>query len=216
MTSPTPLPDLVRIERQAFLDMLGSLTHEQWQERSLCTDWRVVDVAAHLAYAPVLGPVAGAVGMLRSGLSMNRMIASSAIRWSDRGTDAILDQLGRNLESGAKPIGMPTVAALADAVVHGIDVRRPLGMARHVPAEALGPVADFVLRTPWPLTSMVGGNAARRVDGVRLVADDAGWSHGEGPEVHASAETIALLLYGRRVGADELSGGGAEVVRARL
>lgn len=216
MPSPPSLSDLVRAEREAFIAMLGSLAPEQWHERSLCTDWRIIDVAAHLAWAPVLGPVAGAMGMLRSRLSVNRMIASSAVGWSSRGTDAILDQLGRNLESDARPIGMPVVAALADAVVHGLDVRRPLGLTRPISAEVLDPIARFVLHTPWPLNSVVGGNAAQRVTGVRLVADDADWSHGEGPEVHASAETIALLLYGRPVGDGELTGKGADTVRVRL
>lgn len=216
MTSPTTLPDLVRQERQALLATLGSLTPAQWQVQSLCSDWRVVDVAAHLAYAPVLGPVGGAFALVRSRLSVNRMIASTAVEASARGRDAILEQLERNLESGAKPIGMPTVAALADAVVHGIDVRRPLGLERSIPAEALGPIADFVLRTPWPLNALVGGSAAQRVDGVRLTASDVDWSHGEGPEVQASAEALACLLYGRPLTFDELAGPGADVVRARL
>lgn len=216
MPSATSLPALVRVERQSFLDTLESLTDEQWTQQSLCSAWRVVDVAAHLAYAPVLGVIGGGVAMAKSRFSMNRMIASSAVAWSERGREAILAQLAGNLRTGAKPIAMPTVAALADAVVHGLDVRRPLGLARPVPAEALGPVADFVLRTPWPLNSVVGGNAARRIAGVRLVATDADWSHGDGPAVRASSEAIVLLMYGRSLRADELTGDGADVVRARL
>ena len=216
MTSPHTLSELVRHERQALLDTLVSLAPEQWLQRSLCREWRVVDVAAHLAYTPVMGPLSSAIGMARSGLSVNRMIASTAVAWSERGTDAILEQLGRNLASGAKPIGMPTAAALADAVVHGIDVRRPLGLARQVTADALAPIADFVLHTPWPHNGVVGGSAARRIGGVRLLADDVEWAHGQGPEVHASGETVALLLYGRRIGFGELTGKGADVVRARL
>lgn len=216
MTLPDGLPELVRLERRAFLDTLETLTPAQWEHPSLCGEWRVVDVAAHLAWAPVLGPSAGTMAMVRSRLSVNRMIASTAVGWSSRGPDAILEQLGRNMESGAKPLGMPVVAALADAVVHGIDVRRPLGLERRIPREALTPVADFVLKTPWPLNAVVGGNAARRVEGVRLVAEDVDWSHGDGPEVRASAESVALLLYGRPLAAHELSGAGADVLRARL
>lgn len=215
MTTPTTLTDLVRHERQAFLDTLASLTPAQWEEPSLCDAWRVVDVAAHLAWAPVLGPVGGAAAMVRSRFSVNRMIASTAVGWSDRGRDAIVEQLERNLESGAKPIGMPTVAALADAVVHGIDVRRPLGLTRPMSADALGPVADLVLRTPWPLSGVVGGNASRRVAGVRLVASDVDWSHGEGHEVLAPAEAIARLLYGRALSTDDFSGPGAKVLRSQ-
>ncbi|PKH40493.1 TIGR03083 family protein [Nocardioides alpinus] len=216
MEASSPLPDLVRQERRAFIDRLQSLTPQQWEARSLCSEWRVIDVAAHLAWAPTLGPLEGGRAMLRSRLSVNRMIASSAVRWSDRGRVAITEQLEHNLESGAKPIGMPTVAALADAVVHGIDVRHPLGLVQPLSAEVLGPVADFVLRTPWPLNGVVGGSAARRVDGVRLAASDVDWSHGVGPEARASAEAIARLLYGRPLAADELTGPGADVVRARL
>lgn len=210
------MSELVRQERRALIETLESLTSEQWDARSLCSEWRVIDVAAHLAYAPVLGPVTGAVALVRSRLSVNRMIASTAVEASARGRDAILEQLERNLSSGAQPIGMPTVAALADAVVHGIDVRHPLGLAHTIRGEALGPIAEFVLRTPWPLNGVVGGSAGRRVDGVRLTASDVEWAHGAGAEVEASAEAIARLLYGRTVAPEELTGPGADVVRARL
>lgn len=216
MTSPTPVRELLRVEREALIQTFAELTDEQWQQPSLCTEWRIVDVAAHLAWAPVLGPVAGAVALARNRGSLNRMIASTAVGWSSRGRDAILAQLRANLESGTTPIGMPTVAALADAVVHGGDVRRPLGQQRLIHADALGPIAHFVLGTPWPFNGVVGGNAAHRVAGVRLRADDADWSHGDGPEVRTSAETLALLLYGRRIRAADLHGEGAEVVLARL
>ena len=208
--------DLTRAHRQDFVDTLEALTPEQWQAPSLCSDWRVVDVAAHLAWAPVLGVGAGAAAMLRNGFSMNRMIARSAVGWSERGRDEILAQLRDNARTGATPVGMPPVAALADAVVHGMDVRRPLGLPARVPVEALGPLAELGLGTPWPMNVVVGGSARRRVAGVRLVATDADWTHGSGPEVLASAETLLLLLYGRPVAADDLTGAGAPALLARL
>src|SRR5687767_10827916 len=79
-------------------------------------------------------------------------------------------------------IGMPPVAALADAVVHGLDVRRPLGLPGRVPTESLAPLADFSLGTLWPMNIVVGGSARRRVSGVGLVATDLDWTHGAGPE----------------------------------
>jgi uncharacterized protein (TIGR03083 family) len=211
-----PLTDLISEERRALIETLDALTGDQWQAPSLCDGWRVVDVAAHLAWAPVLGPVAAAVAMARRGFSMNRMIADSAVAWSARGRQAILEQLERNRETGARPIAMPEVAALADAVVHAIDVRRPLGLAHPVPAAAVGPVAEFALATRWPLDVVIGGSTRRRVAGVRLVVPEAGWEHGEGPEVTLSAEAAMRLTYGRPVAADELSGEGAPVLRGRL
>lgn len=214
--SETTAPDLTRAHREGFIETLEGLDPDQWETPSLCTEWRVVDVAAHLAWAPVVGAAAGAAAMVRNGLSMNRMIARSAVAWSARGRDAILDQLRDNARTGARPIGMPPAAALADAVVHGLDVRRPLGLPGDVPWQALAPVADFTLRTPWPMNTVVGGSARRRVAGLRLVATDADWTHGDGPEVRGTAEAILLLLHGRRPRPDELGGRGAEVLLARL
>ena len=208
--------DLTRAHRQGFVETLERLTPDQWEKPSLCSQWRVVDVAAHLAWAPVLGVGAGAAAMVRHGFSMNRMIARAAVGWSGRGRDAVLAQLRDNARTGATPIGMPPVAALADAVVHGLDVRRPLGLPGHVPVESLAPLAGFVLGTPWPMNVVVGGSARRRVAGVRLVASDTDWTCGSGPDVLAPAETLLLVLYGRPVAPDELTGPGAPALLARL
>lgn len=216
MTVPVSLGDLVRDERRALIETLSGLTDEQWQAPSLCDGWRVVDVAAHLAWAPVLGPVAGGVAMARHRFSMNRAIAGSAIAWSARGREAVLDQLERNRETGARPVGMPEAAALADAVVHAIDVRRPLGLAHTVPPAAVGPVAEFALKTPWPLNAVIGGSTRRRVAGVRLVVPDAAWEHGTGPEVTLSPDAAMRLTYGRPVAPDELSGESASLLASRL
>jgi uncharacterized protein (TIGR03083 family) len=214
--APAAVRDLTRAHRLDLVETLEGLTPDQWQAPSLCSGWRVVDVAAHLAWAPVLGVGAGAAAMVRHRFSMNRMIARSAVGWSERGRSAVLAQLRDNARTGATPIGMPQVAALADAVVHGMDVRRPLGLPGQVPVEALAPVAAFGLGTRWPLDVVVGGSARRRVAGVRLVATDTDWASGSGPDVHASAETLLLLLYGRPVAADDLTGPGAPALLARL
>jgi uncharacterized protein (TIGR03083 family) len=215
MSETSTLPDLTRAHREGFIETLEALGPDEWLRPSMCAEWRVVDVAAHLAWAPVLGAGAGAVAMARYGFSMNRMIARSAIEWSSRGHEAILDQLRDNARSGARPVGMPPVAALADAVMHGLDVRRPLGLPGQVPPTSLAPLADFTLGTPWPMNAVVGGSARRRVAGVRLVATDVAWGHGEGPELRGSAEALLLLLFGRRPEPGELGGPGADVVLRR-
>ncbi|MER7556031.1 maleylpyruvate isomerase family mycothiol-dependent enzyme [Nocardioides sp. NPDC126508] len=209
MTDTATLSTLTRTQRSGFIDTLESLAPDQWLAPSLCREWRVIDVAAHLAWAPVMSAGAGVVAIARYGLSMNRLIARSAIAWSERGQAAILEQLRANALNDACPIGMPPVAALADAVVHGLDVRRALGLPGQVPVESLAPLSDFALGTPWPMNVVVGGSARRRVAGVRLVATDTDWSHGEGPEVRGTAEALLLLLYGRSPRPDELTGEGA-------
>jgi len=193
----TALKDLVRTERIAFIDLLKTLTEEQWRSPSLCSAWTVEHVAAHLAWAPVAGPLEMGPAVLRAGFRINRVIAQSAVRWTARGRPAILDQLRRNVESDAKPLGMPPVAALTDAVVHGLDVRVPLGLDRDVDPEAFRLIADWTVTSRWPTTIPVGGSVRKRLRGTRLVAIDADWAWGEGAEVREPADMILLRLLSR-------------------
>lgn len=208
--------DLVRTEREALIAFLETLSPQQWATPSLCAGWDVQAVAAHLAWASALSLPELLSELVRARGRANRLVADSAVRWSARGTAAILDQLRRDLETDAKPHGMPWDAAVVDAVVHGLDIRRPLGASRDVPAPTYHRAADFVAGARWPSSMLLGGGPARRVRGLRLVAEGQDWSTGEGPEVRASADATLLVLTGRPVDPAELSGPGAATLAARL
>jgi len=211
------LKELIRTERLALIEFLETLTPEEWATQSLCGEWTVQEVAAHLAAASSLPPHATMGSFLRTGFQINKANADIACRFSRRGTEAILEQLRINAANNAKPPGVPATAPLADCLVHALDIRRPLGKAgTPQSAEAFAAVADWTATLRWPGTMMIGGSARDRVAGVKLVADDVEWSHGSGPEAHGSAETMLLLLHGRGIGPRELTGHGAETIYARL
>jgi uncharacterized protein (TIGR03083 family) len=216
MTGAGDLRGLIRSERLALVDLLGTLTAVQWATPSLCEGWTVQEVAAHLAFEPVEPVAASFRSAVRSGFRVNRLIAGNAVRWARRGPDAVLDQLRGTADSGATPPGMPDAAALADAVVHGLDVRRPLGLPRAVPHEAFARTAAFLTAARWPLTVPLGGSGRRRLEGVRLVADGLDWSTGRGLDVHAGPEVVLLVLAGRAVPRADLDGPGADRLHARL
>jgi hypothetical protein len=88
--------------------------------------------------------------------------------------------------------------------------------ARPTPPDAFTRVDDATLALRGSLTVVVGGGPRKRVRGVRLVADGIDWRYGEGPEMRGSPEASILLLNGRSVGRDELSGPGVPPVLARL
>ena len=101
------LAEQIRTEREALIDLLVTLDDEQWTTPSLCEGWRVEDVAAHLAWIPVLAPVEMPVMFVRARFSINGYIFRTARRWSERGRDAIVSQLRVNARRGAKPLGVP-------------------------------------------------------------------------------------------------------------
>lgn len=195
------LTELTRIERLSFIDLLETLDEQQWRTQSLCSAWTVENVAAHLAWAPVAGPAEMAVAAARSGFRINKLIADSALRWTARGRSATIEQLRSNAQNNARPMGLPPIAALADAVVHGLDVRVPLGVPRDIAPEAFAPLADWTVKSRWPKTIPTGGSVRRRLRGKRVVAADVGWSWGDGDEVRGTADQILLQLFGRQVSA---------------
>jgi uncharacterized protein (TIGR03083 family) len=212
----TELSDLIRTERFAFADFLASLSPAELATPSLCGAWTVQEVGAHLASASGLELRALLAELVRSGFRINHASAALAVRWSQRGPEEIVRQLRVNAETDARPPGVPEVAALVDAVVHAIDVRRPLGKPREIPGEAFRRVADFGVTMRWPTTISVGGNARKRLAGVRLVADGYDWAYGDGLEVRAPGEAVLRLLNGRPVERAELTGAGADLLGSRL
>lgn len=211
------LPELIRSERLALVELLETLSLEEWSTPSLCAGWSVREVAAHLAWAPA-GPVRELMAeLVRQRFRFNRVNEVLASRWAaQRDTAEVLAQLRSNAQTGARPTGMPLASALADAVVHALDIRRPLNRPRPIAAEVFRPTAEFFLGMSGPLTSLVGGSARHRVAGVRLVNSDGEWTYGQGPEVRASADALLLLLSGRAVEPGELTGPGAETLSERI
>ena len=56
----------------------------------------------------------------------------------------------------------------------------------------------------------------RRLNGLRLVAADLGWSHGSGALIEGPAQELALAMFGRvAAAAPSLSGPGVEVLARR-
>jgi len=210
------LPQLIKAERLALIDYLETLGPAEWATPSLCGEWTVQDVAAHIAWAPVLKPLKQLVPLAKSGFRLNKASADMAKVWAQRGPEEIVAQLRSNAASGAKPPGVPEIAVLVDAVVHAIDIRRPLNSPRAVPPEAFAQVADFSINSKWPMTISVGGSARKRLTGIQLVAEDYDWSHGEGPPVRAQGEAVLRVLYGRQVTRDELTGEAADQLATRL
>ncbi len=105
---------------------------------------------------------------------------------------------------------IPAKEGLLDHVVHHQDMRRPLGMSRQIPEERL--VA--ALGVAPGLNGFVGSK--KRAAGLRLVATDVDWSHGDGPEVRGPGEAILLALTGRPTVLNELVGEGVATLRERL
>ncbi len=81
---------LARAEREDLLDLLLTLTPEQWRAPSLCAGWTVRDVVAHVLSYEELGPRSAADGRGRT--SRDRRGADRTRPGADRPTSRSLSR----------------------------------------------------------------------------------------------------------------------------
>ena len=197
-------------ERSALADDLATLADSQWDAQSLCTEWKVRHVVGHLIFGANMTPGPVLAGFLKSGLSFNRFIAreGQSIGAAPAGelVQRFTDTIGmRRTLPGAVP-----EILLIDLVCHGADIRQPTGLSRPVPEATLLTVADTVKGIGFPL------QARKRIAGLRLSATDCEWSTGDGALVEGPLASLILVMAGRKVPLDDLSGAGTQTLRARM
>jgi uncharacterized protein (TIGR03083 family) len=200
---------LARDERADFAAFLATLPSPLWDAPTLCADWRVRDVVAHVIGYDELD----ALGVLRCAVRgrfwSSRVNAVVLERYRSCGPEQLLGLLRAHLEPRgllAAPGGRP---ALTEGVIHHQDVRRALGRPRAVPPERL------LIALRWALLGPdIGG--LWRVRGLRLVATDLPFSAGAGSEVRGAAEALLMAIAGRRDVTNELTGPGRAKLDARI
>ncbi|HYP45324.1 MAG TPA: maleylpyruvate isomerase family mycothiol-dependent enzyme [Propionibacteriaceae bacterium] len=203
---------LVEAERRSLADLLDRLSPEQWEVQSLCTEWRIRDVAAHLAMPPAGAPDAWSMvrALVRNRGHLWRAGRDVVVAYAERSTEQITDDLRRLAASRTKPFFVVADNILLDLLVHGQDIAVPLGLDRPVPPAA----GEVALRRTWAMGWPF--YARRRLDGLSLRANDCDWASGSGPELSGSAGALLLLMARRdAVALERLNGPGVEVLRHR-
>lgn len=197
-------------ERKALCHDLAGLEASQWDTQSLCTDWKVRHVVAHLLAEGDMKVRATLIGVMKNGLNSNRYVARVALAAGQASPESLLSQLRATVGSRATPLHSKPVVMLEDTVIHAADIRRPVGIDRKLPEDTLVEVAEYVKRAGFPL------GARKRIAGLRLVATDAAWSTGDGPAVEGPMESLILAMTGRRAVLNELTGDGVDILSSRM
>ncbi|MFD4251250.1 maleylpyruvate isomerase family mycothiol-dependent enzyme [Amycolatopsis thermoflava] len=199
---------LVHAERAALADDLADLTDKQWATPSLCAGLSVREVLAHLTASASLTPVRWLAGVIRCRFDFDKQVA---VRLAEHLGDAPADTLARFrrvVGSTTKP-PLPVIALLGEAVVHGEDIRRPLGLRRDHPEPVLTRLAEYYAGSDLVVV------AKSRVSGLRLAATDGPFATGSGPLVTGPTLSLIMAMTGRTAYCDELDGDGVALLRDR-
>ncbi|MEX5236090.1 maleylpyruvate isomerase family mycothiol-dependent enzyme [Kocuria arenosa] len=198
----------VHAERARLAEDLAGLDDAQWAEQSLCGRWTVEDVVAHLTAAASIGRLRWLRSVL--GARFDFDLHNQRRLEEHRGaTPAETLQRFRAVVASTKAPSKDTAAWLGEVVVHGQDVRRPLGLPRTPPVETVTAVARFYVGRDFAVPSR---SAAQ---GLRLVATDGPFESGSGPLVSGTTLAIVMALAGRAAYCDGLTGEGVPILRSR-
>lgn len=197
-----------------FVNWAGHLSDADWQQRSLCTEWRNHDVLAHLV-----------VGYRASGTELGRYLCRHRGSF-DRANSALSVDLAQQHSPASlvdefstlirRPRGVgrvfPRRLLLGDHVIHELDIAFALNLTPEVTAEALVAVLNTQVHVPNPFVP-----AAARARGLRLRANDVDWTHGDDARtVTGGAAHLVSALAGRPWALKHLRGSGVDELRDRL
>jgi len=200
--------EAVAARRRALADWAGGLTDDQAEAPSWCEGWRVRDVLGHLVHLAEASQLSMARDLAtHGGLPVDRALARMARLVGDRPVAELADRLAAAADGRFHVPFTPAVVVVGELLVHGADMGWP-GSGGGAADAALDEAAEAaaVLPVYW----RVGGLAFHRprLGGVTLVADDARWWAGNGPEVRGAAVDLVLLLANRRQVLPRLTGPG--------
>jgi uncharacterized protein (TIGR03083 family) len=201
----TDIWDLVHAERAALAADLAGLTDEQWATPSLCAGLTVRQVLAHLTAAAGLTPMRWMWGVIRCRFDFDKQVEMRLAEQMGASGAETLARFAAVVTSTTKP-PLPVPAMLGEAVVHGEDIRRPLGISRAYPIVALTRLAEYYRGTDQVVL------AKGRIKGLRLVATDGPFTTGAGPLVTGPTLALIMAMVGRDAFTAELDGEGVSLL----
>jgi uncharacterized protein (TIGR03083 family) len=204
----THWPEIQQRELAALVDDLNALKPQQWRLRTLCADWDVEDVVAHLGAAATTtrwGWIRSIVAARFDGDVHNRRRLEEF-----RGATpaATLDRF-RHVKAITPPI-TSSPAGLGEVIVHAEDIRKPLGLHHNPDAAGMLAVARFFATKDFAVKSKT------LVKDLALRATDADFQEGTDPEVRGPLLSLIMVMAGRPAFLPDLSGDGVPELSRRL
>lgn len=199
---------VVHAERKALTSDVTPVDASRWSTPSLCSNWTVRDVLAHMTATASMTPVSFFGKMAGSGFSFEKVQAKGIAGALGASPADTLANFSAVAGGKGRPPG-PLDTILGETLVHSEDIRRPLGLTHSYPMEALVETANF-----FKGSNLIIGTK-RRIDGLKLSATDTEWSTGAGPEVSGTMLDLLMAMTGRTAATANLTGDGVEMLRSR-
>lgn len=205
--------DVLRANDTRFVGVAATLSAREWAAPSLCTEWTNHEVLAHLVvgYSCGIGSLARQLYRHRGFDPANTALAAELA--ARRSPAQLLQDYRRCV---VRPTGtgryFPRRLLVGDHVTHELDILYAVGREPQIPVEVLVAVLDTQVVLPNPFVP-----AYRNSRGLKLVATDANWTHGnDGPLVEGRAVELVSVLGNRAAMLPRLTGAGVDLLAERI
>lgn len=196
-------------ERAALARDLAEIPAESWHHQTLCGEWNVEQVVAHLCAAANTKPSQWIRSMLAAGFRPAIHNRRRLSEWLGPNPEITFQNFKNSVNLTVAP-SKDTAAYLGEVAVHAQDIRQPLGLGVQPSVDALTPVADFFVKRNFAVRSKSIAH------GLELTANDGTFRAGEGPAVGGSTLALVMVMAGRSAYLSELNGPGVTILRNRL
>lgn len=199
---------MIHSERAALAEDLQALDEAQWASPSLCGEWTVRDVVAHLTAAASIGRLRWFRSVLGARFDVN---LHNHRRLMEHRGSSVAETLKRfrNVVASTTAASGHTAAWLGEVIVHSQDIRRPLGIQHTPPIDLVSEVAQFYASRDFAVASRSA------IASLHLHATDSTFTTGAGPSVNGSTLALVMAMAGRSSFCDDLDGDGVALLRSR-
>jgi uncharacterized protein (TIGR03083 family) len=198
---------VVHDERAALADDLAGPDEGQWARQSLCGQWVVEEVVAHLTAAASIGTLRWFASVLGARFDLDLRSERRLAEYRGATPAEILERFRQVLTSTTAASGH-TAAWLGEVIVHAQDIRRPLGIPRTPSVEAATEVGRCYAGRDFTVASRSA------IEGLRLEATDGPFAAGSGPLVRGTTVALNVAMASRR-DCDDLTSLGVTALRSR-
>lgn len=200
---------LIHAERARLASMLDRLREKDWRAGSLCSDWSVEQVVAHLTAGANTGRWAWIRSMVLAGFNASKHNERRLAGYLGNTPAETLKMFRDSIDNTIAPT-KDYAAWLGEVIVHGQDIARPLGISLTPDPVAVGEVAHFFATKDFAV------NSRKLVSGLTLEADDVSFRSGDGLVVRGHLLDLVMIMAGRSDYLAELEGDGVDELRRRL
>jgi uncharacterized protein (TIGR03083 family) len=198
--------------RLLIADLLDALDDTRWGSDTLCAGWTVHHLAAHLVQPMLISFGRFFRAALRFRGDTARTVDHFTRQLARKPRAELIALLRGHAGDRVNPPRVGPIGPFADTCIHLRDIARPLALDADVPAEHWHLLLDRLTTGPAVPALIAPG----RLDGLRLVATDTGWSSGAGALLTGPIEAIGMAAAGRPAALADLHGPGTHLLASRI